>query len=527
MIKKWQTFEVVIEKLWFWWEWIAKIDNFVFFIKWALPGQKVKAVLQRKKQNCWYAKAIEILEQSPLEITAQCKHFWTCWGCKWQNLDYKKQLEFKENQITECLEHLWGFSIFKENNNSSKDWEVKKELDSEINSEWQEKVSSEWEEEISSEWEEEINLEWEEEVEKPEIFLEDILPSPDVFSYRNKVEFSFGYQSMSQTKDEEWNKTFHDVWATLWFHKPWKWEEVVALENCDLVTKWVNNVFHIVKKWALEIEWFEIYNQYSRKWFWRHLLVRENLKWDLMLWLICAWELSLIDEEKREKLNDLLQEAWVKSFYSINNQNRNDDWSNSKATLVFWEENIFEEILWLKFAISPKSFFQTNSRWAEQLYSVVKEFSEWIKKKIILDLYCWTWTIGQILAKGNKAEVIWVEYNESAVEDANTNAELNWLKNTKFICWKVEKRLPWILEKYWKIDLIVIDPPRAWMHKKAVETILEFEAKEMIYVSCNPATFARDAKLLSAKYEIEKIKPVDMFPHTSHIELVAKLKLKG
>lgn len=481
MIKKGQVFEATIEKLWFWWEWIAKINDFVFFIKWALPGQKVKAVLQRKKQNCGYAKAIEVLEKSPLEITAKCKHFWICWGCKWQNLDYEKQLEFKENQIKECLEHLWGFSINSTEKTEDKNWNI---------------------------------------------VVEKILPSPDVFSYRNKVEFSFWYQSMSQIKDEEWNKIYSDIWPTLWFHKPWKWEEIVDLKNCDLVTEWVNKVFNIVKKWALEIEGLDVYNQYSHKWFWRHLLVRENLKWDLMLWLICAWIYSEIPDNKFEDLKKQLQDFWVKSFYWIRNEKRNDDWSDCQTSLIFWEESISEEILWLSFSISPKSFFQTNSRWAEQLYSIVKDFSNLNDKKVILDLYCWTWTIWQILARACSADIIWVEYVESAVFDANKNAELNWLKNTKFICWKVENKLPWILEKYWNIDLIVIDPPRAWMHKKAIEVLLEFKAKEIVYVSCNPATFSRDAKILSQKYEIEKVKPVDMFPHTSHIELVAKLKLK-
>ena len=199
-------------------------------------------------------------------------------------------------------------------------------------------------------------------------------------------------------------------------------------------------------------------------------------------------------------------------------------WDSSTIWTLVFTFSAFKINFWTL----SNSFFQTNSKWAENLYSVVKNFAEEIEFKsqtVFLDLYCWTWTIGQILAKDSNAQVIWIEYIPSAVEDAKINSELNKLSNTEFICGKVEEELPVILEEFEKLDLIVIDPPRAWMHKKAVQTIIESWAKNLIYVSCNPATFARDAEIFSEFYELEKVQPVDMFPHTSHIELVAKFKL--
>ena len=507
-LKKWWTYEAKIENLWFWWEWIAKIDDFVIFIKWWIPGQKVKFVLQKKKKTHWNWKIIEVLEKSDYEIEAKCKHFWKCWGCKWQNLSYEKQLEFKDNQVKESLKHIWHFDL--EN-----------------------------------------------------IKFSPIIWSPKKFWYRNKAEFSFWYEEMKVETNEKWEKTFHDTWENLWFHKPWKFQEIVNIENCHLITENANQVFKLVKEACLEFS-KEVFNPYSHQWLWRHLLIRENLEWELMINLIVNLSEKKYHNQNfndfLEKLSEKLKNFWwnfdfwseaclsdsefcsekiknsskifswkVKNFFYTNNSWMNDDWSKFEIHKIFWDETINEKILWLNFKISPTSFFQTNSKWAENLYSVVKNFAEEIEfksDKVFLDLYCGTWTIWQILAKDSNAQVIWIEYIPSAVEDAKKNSELNKLSNTEFICWKVEEELPTILEEFEKLDLIVIDPPRAWMHKKAIETIIESWAKNLIYVSCNPATFARDAEIFSEFYELEKVQPVDMFPHTSHIELVAKFRLK-
>ena len=501
-LKKWWIYEAEILSLWFWWEWIAKIDDFVIFIKWWIPGQTVKFVLQKKKKSHWQWKIQEIVKKSSIEIEAKCKHFWKCGWCKWQNLSYDKQLEFKDNQVKESLKHIWKFDL---------------------------------------------DL----------IKFSSILWSPLQFWYRNKSEFSFWYQEMRVETDEKWEKTFFDTWETAWFHKPWKFQEIVDIENCDLITDNANQVFQLIKTECLKFS-KEVFNPISHQWLWRHILIRENVEWELMINLIVNLSQNKYKNQRfnafLEKLAIQLQNFWnwnwnsnwiqnwklnyVKNFFYTNNSWLNDDWSKFEVHKIFWEEDfITEKILWMDFKISAKSFFQTNSKWAEVLYSKVKEFSDEIIKnseetnkqwfdKVFIDLYCWTWTIGQILAKWSDAQVIWIEYVESAVKDAKENSKLNELVNTEFICWKVEEKLPELLEEFQKLDLIVIDPPRAWMHKKAIETILESWAKNLIYVSCNPSTFARDAQIFSELYQLEKVQPVDMFPHTSHIELVAKFKLR-
>jgi len=494
LLKKGWIYEAKIENLWFWWEWIAKIDDFVIFIKWWIPGQTVKFVLQKKKKSHWQWKLQEVIKKSDIEITPKCQHFWKCGWCKWQNLSYEKQLEYKDNQVKESLKHIWKFDL-------------------------------------------------------NGINFSPILWSPEKFWYRNKVEFSFWYQEMRVETDEKWNKKFFDTWETAWFHKPWQFQEIVDIENCDLITENANEVFKMIKSQCLKFS-NEVFNPYSHQWLWRHIVIRENLRWELMINLIVNLSENKYKNQRfnnfLEMLGERLENYWnwnwnsewikdgklncVKNFFYTNNSWLNDDWSKFETHKIFWEENfIIEKILWLDFKISPKSFFQTNSRWAENLYSIVKNFADEIEfnwEKLFLDLYCGTWTIWQILAKESDAQVIWIEYIQSAVEDAKINSKLNKLSNTDFICGKVEDKLPEILSEFDKLDLIVIDPPRAWMHKKAIQTIIESWAKNLIYISCNPSTFARDAEIFSEVYELEKVQAVDMFPHTSHIELVAKFKLK-
>ena len=498
-----QHFETTIEDLAFWWEAIVKIDWFVIFIKWAIPWQKVKAFLTKKKKNHWEAKILEILERSPLEIESKCKHFGKCWGCKWQNLDYNMQLEFKEKQVYECLRGIWKIKSLNSTTESLQDDNIEN---------WKLKIEN--------------------------CKLNNIIPSPKIFWYRNKVELSFWYEKMSVKIDESWNKIFEDTWASLGFHRSWRWQEIVEIKHCELVSDNANKTLNTVKDFCLSKKDKKVYNPYSHKGFWRHLLIRENLKWEIMICLIAQtkeknWSKSEVwsSTENYSDLIPKLKDLNVKSFFTATNNWLNDDWSDWELELIYWNEVIHEEILWLNFAISPKSFFQTNSLWAEKLYSTVLNFAfeNNNDNKIILDLYCGTWTIWQIISKNSSdknIKIIWIELIKSAVEDANLNAKLNNLSNIEFIYWKVENILPNIINEYKNIDLIILDPPRSWMHKKALETILNISPKQIIYVSCNPTTFARDFSILEEKYDIIKLQPVDMFPHTAHIEIVCKLELK-
>jgi len=472
MIKQGQEIEVIIEKLGFGGEGISRLDDLVIFVKGALPGQKVKIVIQKKKKNHAQAKVIEILEKAKNEISPICEHFGICGGCKWQNLPYESQLKNKENQVKECLEHLGNFNFSATNN---------------------------------------------------KIDFQPIMSSPDIFSYRNKVEFSFGYQNMRVEVDKDGNRLYFDENPSLGFHSPGKWEEIISVRNCNLIPEKVNKIFTKIKEWCLSQN-KSVHNPKTHKGFWRHLLLRFNLKGEILV--------NLIVHEEIENLffSDLIEllknESEMKSFYVTVHKGLNDDWMNGDLKCLYGDKEIYEEILGMKFSISPKSFFQTNSKGAEVLYSKVVDFAKEINPKSILDLYCGTGTIGQILAKDRKeTKIIGLELLESAVADAYKNAELNNLKNVEFISGKAEKTLQDVLEKYPEgFDLVIIDPPRSGMHQKALKTLLEANAKNIIYVSCNPSTLARDLRILCDNgYELQKVCPVDMFPHTAHIEVVTKL----
>ena len=470
MIKKGQQFECTIDKLGFGGEGVVRLDDLVVFIKGALPGQKVKAVMTKYKKNHAEAKILEVLERSPKEVAAKCNHFGVCGGCKWQSLPYADQLKEKEAQVKECLEHIGKFEM------------------------------------------------------SGEVF-EPIVPSPKEYEYRNKVEFSFGYSNMWIDKSDDDNWIYHDEDPTLGFHAPGKWEQVVNIDHCHLVDDSLNQVFTVVKAWCLE-QGQDVYNPKTHQGFWRQLSVRQNQDGNILINVVVSKDLgSAFFEPLLEILKNQLPQ--VQSCFITIHDGLNDDWSKGEIQNVYGQEVIYERLFDLKFSISPQSFFQTNTLGAEELYSVVRDYAR-NDAETILDLYCGTGTIGQVVAGGNKnAHIVGLELLESAVEDAYKNAKLNGLENVEFVAGPAEKTLPGVLEKYDHFDMVIVDPPRAGMHKKALETLLTIDAQDIVYVSCNPATLARDLQLIcEAGYELEKVRAVDMFPHTAHIEVVTKLRKK-
>ena len=500
MLKKGQQFECRVEDLSFGGKGLIRIDGLVIFIKSAIPGQKIKAVLTKKKKDYAEAKIIEILEKSPKEITPKCKHFGVCGGCSWQNLEYKDQLEYKSKQILECLSHIG--KILDNTDPSSK----KRGLTfngAKIN------TSS----------------------------------SPEIFEYRNKLEFSFGYQSMRVENDKNGNRKFLDEGPTLGFHKPGKWEEVVDIEYCHLVPENLNKVFNTIKDWTLSQE-KDVYNPKTHRGFWRQLLIRKNIHGQLLANIIVNGKVE--SHFFDELVQNLKKNNFIHSFFYTVHEGLNDDWTKGEVLKLCGEDLIYEEVLDMKFAISPESFFQTNTRGAEVLYKKVlgfveKSYKEDSKKNTnsslaILDLYCGTGTIGQIIAghisssqlsnnTNLEIQIIGLELLESAVKDAYKNAKLNGLKNIEYISGAAEKTFPQVLEKYKKFDIVIVDPPRAGMHPKALQTLLQTKAKNIIYVSCNPSTFARDMGILKRNnYALKEISGMDMFPHTPHIEIVALIE---
>jgi 23S rRNA (uracil1939-C5)-methyltransferase len=528
-MKKWHILKnIKIEKLVFWWKWFAKLksDNkdidwkTIFVTWWCIPNSIVNLRVLKNKKNFIETQITETIKKSPVEKKHPTNKYWMSWGWRWINIDYDEQLKIKENQVKESFFHL-------------------QKLQKNIN-------------------------------------FEKITPSPIIDWYRNKVEFSFWkYISARYDREEHFN---------LWFHKQWEFSKIEDFEGCPLIDEFQNKIFREIKEFTKK-SWFPVYDNMRQKWFFRHLVIRKTHFTNEMM--IILWfndkddekiskkaissfsqsphpnplprgeggeqkeqnkreqnekgieqDESKIKEEivnesnnieyRIEKIKDFFvnlvkKYSEIKSVYLSHNSNLWDV-AIGDLELIYWNEFITEKLHWLKFNISPKSFFQTNSSWAEKLYSKVLDFIKSDIKNIeILDLYAWTGTIWMIFAKMWAKKVYSVELVESASKNWKENALLNWLKNIEFICAKVEN----FLKNFWKrdIDLLVIDPPRVWMHPDALSNILKFKSHQIIYVSCNPGTLTRDLEYIlnNSEYRIEKVWIMDMFPHTSHIESVVSM----
>ncbi len=482
-IKKWDILKnIYVEKLVFWWKWFSILKHpnpdlnwrVIFITWWAIPWSIVNLKVLKKKKAFLETQIIDVIQKSPFEEENKENKYGICWGCKWVNIKYEKQLEIKENQVKEALNII-------------------KKYDSDLENK-----------------------------------ILKIEASPKVNWYRNKVEFSFWkYISKKDSIEQHFN---------LWFHKQWEFSKVEDIEWCILIDEEQNKIFREIKSY-LKTLWLPVYDQFTQKWFFRHLLFRKTYFTNEMMILLSFNpdyfnnKPHLNKDEKLKQIKDFLiwltkKYNFIKSIYFSYNINKADT-SIWDLELIYWEKTIKEKLLGLLFQISPTSFFQTNSLWAEKLYNIVLDFAKKDKLKdyIVLDLYGWTWTIWMIFAKSWAKKVISVEMVESASKDWEKNAKLNNLKNISFKNQKTEDFLKEYLENKNKADLLIIDPPRAWMHPSALENILNFNTNQIIYVSCNPATLARDLEyiLKNSDYKIEKIKPIDMFPHTHHIETVVSL----
>ncbi|HPO05721.1 MAG TPA: 23S rRNA (uracil(1939)-C(5))-methyltransferase RlmD [Candidatus Gracilibacteria bacterium] len=459
-----KTFQLSIEKLGFGGEGIAHLEDLVIFVQGGIPGQRVEVVITKQKSNFLEARILKVLEKSPQEILPACAHFGICGGCKWQNLTYEQQVKYKEEQVQECLEHLGKISTTG--------------------------------------------------------ILKPIQSSPQIWAYRNKVEFSFGYASMEVKRDENGHKIYQDENPNLGFHPQNHWETTTPIQKCQLISDTANQVKQIVADYCLNIS-PAVYNPYNHRGIWRVLQIRENLVGEIMLNLVVNQEL---EPNFWPGLLELLPPAVI-SVYQTLHQGLNDQWQSGTSMVIKGQSVIYEEILGLKFAISPLSFFQTNSRGASVLYQMVKDIAQQIQAQNILDLYCGTGTIGQILAgKNGYASIIGIDTVASAIKDAYQNSKLNGLNNVEFIVGAAEKVLPELKKNFrHNFDLIIVDPPRSGLHPQALQSLLDFSTKHLIYISCNPSTLARDLQLLSHQYRIQSIQAMDMFPHTSHIETVCHL----
>lgn len=443
---------------------VAKQDELVMFIDHVVPGDLVDVELFRKKKNFGEARLVAIKEPSEHRVDPFCAHFGTCGGCKWQHMDYKAQLLFKQQYVENALRRLG-------------------------------KVDTSC--------------------------MEEILPSEKTEFYRNKLEFTFSNKRWLTSVDEE--HAPEDMNA-LGFHVPGRFDKILEIDHCYLQQDPSNDIRNKVREFALKNE-ISFYDIRAHEGALRNLIIRTSSTGEVMVIVVFAYP----TQEQVDKLMSYLNEIFpdLTSLLYIINQKRNDTIFDQEIHTYAGRDFIYEEMEGLKFKVGPKSFYQTNSAQAYELYKITREFADLKGDELVYDLYTGAGTIANFVARSAR-QVVGVEYVPTAIEDAKVNSAINDVENTKFFAGDMKDVLTadFVIE-HGRPDVIITDPPRAGMHADVVARILEMEAEKVVYVSCNAATQARDLELLQQKYDVVRIKPVDMFPHTQHVENVVLLKLKA
>ncbi|MBC7904706.1 MAG: 23S rRNA (uracil(1939)-C(5))-methyltransferase RlmD [Gemmatimonadaceae bacterium] len=448
---------------------LGKVEGKVIFIEGAVPGDVVDVRLGKNKKDWAEGKPIHFHELSADRVTPFCPHFGTCGGCKWQMLPYSKQLEYKQNEVAQNLRRLGKIDL------------------------------------------------------PP---LMPILGCNATTLYRNKLEFTFSnkrYLTDSEIQDTAFKAEEHAMNA-VGFHVPRLFDKVIDIYTCFLMEEPANLIRNTVRDFALA-QGYSFYDIRAHKGWLRTMIIRLTTTGEIMVNMCFAYE----DATERVRLFDHLLSvvpSITTMMYTINPK-MNDTIYDLKPKIYTGRGYVLEKLEQYFFKIGPKSFFQTNTRQGENLYTVTRDFAELTGRETVYDLYCGTGSIG-IFLSNSAGKVIGVEAIAEAVEDAKANAALNNVTHAEFYAGDViEVCNDSFFRKHGRPDVIITDPPRAGMHEKLVKKILEIAAPTVVYVSCNPATQARDLQLLDAKYKVMKIQPVDMFPHTHHIENVVQLKLRG
>lgn len=444
---------------------IAKIDDMVVFIPYVVPGDIIDLQITRKKNSYAEGRPVRFVSYSPNRAEAFCEHFGICGGCKWQILPYAEQLKYKQKQVTDSLVRIGK-------------------------------------------------------IELPEI--QPILGSAKTEFYRNKLEFTFSNKKWLTLEQINSDESFDNMNA-LGFHIPGMFDKVLDINKCWLQDDISNQIRNFVREYCIDKEYtfFDLRNKGGLM---RNIIVRTSTTGELML-IVVFYEAC---RSKREDLLNAISDKFpeITSLLYIVNEKAND--TITDQIVLRWKGNdfIYEEMEGLKFKIGPKSFYQTNSEQAYELYKIARDFAGLTGDELVYDLYTGTGTIANFVARQAK-KVIGIEYVEDAIEDAIYNSQNNKIKNTLFFAGDMKDILTQeFIDQYGRPDVIITDPPRAGMHEDVVNTILFAEPDKIVYVSCNPATQARDLALLDAKYKVTKVQPVDMFPHTHHVENVVLLVKK-
>lgn len=444
---------------------LAKIDGKVIFISGAVPGDVVDVFLTKNKKDWAEARVIEIKQPSTERQLPFCKHFGLCGGCKWQMLPYAKQLQYKQQEVEQNLKRIGKVDL-------------------------------------------------------PELMP--IVGADDDKHYRNKLEFTFSNKRYLLPEEMATEETTLQSNA-LGFHVPRLFDKIIDIQECFLMDDVNNSIRNTVKDFAL-LHNFTFYDVRQHTGWLRNIVIRYCSTGELMVNIIFNNE----DEENRKLLLDdlLLKVPSISTLLYTINPKFNDTIYDLTPVTYFGKGYAIEKLENFSFKISPKSFFQTNTKQAEKLYQITRDFAGLTGNEVVYDLYCGTGSIGIFLSQGAK-KIIGVEAIEDAIEDAKENAALNAINHTHFFAGDVIKICnDEFFATHGKPDVVITDPPRAGMHEKLVNKLLDIESPKIVYVSCNTATQARDIGLLNEKYSVQKIQPVDMFPHTHHIECVVLLVLR-
>ena len=445
---------------------IARVDEMVVFIPFGAPGDIADVKIDRKKRSYAEGHIERLTQPSPIRVEAKCEHFTLCGGCRWQHLPYEFQLKCKQKQVEDALQRIAKIPY-------------------------------------------------------PE--LTPILGSEEIWEYRNKMEYTFSNKKWLTFDQLRSGEEFPERRAA-GFHISGAFDKVLDINKCHLQDDLGNRLRLFVKKFGMDND-YSFYDLREQHGLLRTLMIRIASTGEVMAVMVFG-------ENDEEKIGTLLSAVSaefpeITSLLYVVNTKVNDTISDQAVHLYRGKEYIEEEMEGLRFRVGPKSFYQTNSRQAYRLYSVARDFAKLTGNELVYDLYTGTGTIACFVAR-NARHVVGIEYVPEAIDDAKINAGINGLDNTEFYAGDMKNVLTSdFIAEHGHPDVMIVDPPRAGMHDDVVKVILEAEPKRIVYVSCNPATQARDLALLHEKYDIEAVQPVDMFPHTQHVENVAALTLRN
>jgi 23S rRNA (uracil1939-C5)-methyltransferase len=444
---------------------LAKVNDMVVFVPWAAPGDIADIQLTRKKNSYAEGRAVRFHKYSEERSEPFCEHFTICGGCKWQHLPYETQLKYKHKQVIDNLARIGK-------------------------------------------------------VEAEEIYP--IAGSEQTTLYRNKLEYTFSNKRWLTDEEISSDTTFNAMDGA-GFHIPGMFDKVLDIRKCLLQDDISNRIRLFVKDFCIASR-YPFFDLRVQNGFIRTLIVRTSSNGEVMIIVVFFED----DKEKRERLLNAVKDNFpeITSLMYVINSKCNDTITDREVLTFHGKDHFIEEMEGLQFKVGPKSFYQTNSRQAYRLYSIVREFAGLTGNETVYDLYTGTGTIANFIAR-NAKKVTGIEYVPEAIEDAVINARLNHLDNTEFFAGDMKDLLTSeFIARHGQPDVIITDPPRAGMHDDVTDIILATAPERIVYVSCNPATQARDLNRLSVKYRVCKVQPVDMFPHTHHVENVALLILR-